>query len=128
MEIIQIVAVGLVSTILILVIREHRPELALQLSILVGIFILLVIISYLGKVISTITDLALRANVNLIFLETILRIIGVAYIAEFGAQICRDAGETSIAAKIELAAKVLILVMAIPIILSVMESILNFLP
>ncbi len=62
------------------------------------------------------------------FLETILKIIGIAYIAEFGAQVTRDAGQDSIASKIELAGKVLIMVMAIPIITVMIETIIQILP
>ena len=54
--------------------------------------------------------------------------IGVAYLAEFGAQVCRDAGENSIAAKIEFAGKIIILIMAVPILMAVLESIISFIP
>ncbi len=72
--------------------------------------------------------LATNANLNMVYVETILKIIGIAYIAEFGAQITRDAGQGAMAAKIELAGKVLILVMAIPILTVLIETIIDFLP
>lgn len=72
--------------------------------------------------------LATNANLNMVYVETILKIIGIAYIAEFGAQITRDAGQGAIAAKIELAGKVLILVMAIPILTVLIETIISLLP
>jgi stage III sporulation protein AD len=52
----------------------------------------------------------------------------MAYIVEFGAQISRDAGEDSIALKIELGGKVLIMVLAIPILLALMDLIIKILP
>jgi stage III sporulation protein AD len=58
----------------------------------------------------------------------VLKIIGIAYIAEFGAQIVRDAGQESIASKIELAGKVLILVLAIPIISIIIETVMKLMP
>ncbi|GAF63800.1 stage III sporulation protein SpoIIIAD [Bacillus sp. TS-2] len=73
-------------------------------------------------------NVAEQANMNMIYLQTILKIIGVAYIAEFGAQIANDAGQAAIASKIELAGKILILVMAIPILTAVIEMVLSFLP
>lgn len=72
--------------------------------------------------------LAMQANIDMIYLETILKIIGIAYIAEFGAQITKDAGQNSIAAKIELAGKILIMVMAIPIIGAIIETVIHLLP
>jgi stage III sporulation protein AD len=72
--------------------------------------------------------LALRANINMMYVETILKIIGIAYIAEFGAQITKDAGQGAIAAKIEMAGKVLIMIMAIPILTVIIETIIELLP
>ena len=57
-----------------------------------------------------------------------LKIIGIAYIADFGAQVTRDAGEEAMASKIEMAGKVLILVMAIPIVTMIIETIIKILP
>ncbi|HBI03894.1 MAG TPA: stage III sporulation protein AD, partial [Paenibacillaceae bacterium] len=71
---------------------------------------------------------AAQANLNMIYLDTILKIIGIAYIAEFGAQVTRDAGQGAIASKIELAGKVLIMVMAIPILSLIVETIVRLLP
>ena len=128
MEIIQVVVIGLVATALILIVKEYRPEIALQLSIVVGILILSVVIGYISEAINVLISLAIQADTNLVFLEILLRVIGIAYIAEFGSQVCRDAGEGSIAGKIEFAAKTLILVMSLPIIRAVMENIVIFLP
>ncbi|MBM7660889.1 stage III sporulation protein AD [Bacillus mesophilus] len=72
--------------------------------------------------------IAVNANVNLMYVETILKIIGIAYIAEFGAQITRDAGQGAIASKIELGGKILIMAMAIPILTVIIETILGLLP
>jgi stage III sporulation protein AD len=72
--------------------------------------------------------LAANANVNLVYVETILKIIGIAYIAEFAAHITRDAGQGAIAAKVELAGKILILAMAVPIITVIIETIITMIP
>ena len=64
----------------------------------------------------------------MVYLNTLLKIMGIAYLAEFGSQICRDAGEGVIAGKVEFAGKLLILVMALPLLAAVLETILNFVP
>jgi stage III sporulation protein AD len=73
-------------------------------------------------------QLAEKTGIPSIYLRTILKIIGIAYIAEFGAQIVRDAGQEGIASKIEFAGKVLILVMAVPIIHVIVETVLGLMP
>lgn len=128
MEMIQIVGLGIIATVLIIVIREQKPMFAFLLASFTGLFILLFVIGKIEAVIAVIEDLANRSGIPSIYLKTILKIIGIAYIAEFGAQIVRDAGQEGIASKIEFAGKVFILVMAIPIISVIVETILGLLP
>lgn len=129
MEIIQIVAIGIVSTILIVLLRQsNRSEFALLVSLVTGIAIFSMILSKLKYVIETLNSLAINANVEITYFSTILKIIGIAYIVEFGAQISRDAGEDAIASKIELGGKVVMMVLAMPILLTLMDLIIKILP
>ncbi len=127
MEIVQIVGLGLVATILALVIKEQKPMFAFLLAIASGVIIFYFLVGKIAEVIRILEKLAVQADLNLVFLETILKIIGIAYIAEFGAQMTRDAGQGAIASKIELAGKVLILVMAVPIIQIIIETVIDLL-
>jgi len=128
MEIMRIIGLGIVVTILILVIRQQRPELALLLSLGLSVMIFLMVAGKISLILDLFNELANRANVNQLYLNTVLKIIGIAYISEFGAQICRDAGESAVAGKIELAGKILILVLAVPIIAVVLDTIAKLLP
>lgn len=128
MEILQIVGLGFVVTVLILILKSQRPEFAVQLSLTLAIIIFLIILTKIQVIISLFQDLAEKANISQMYLNTILKIIGIAYIAEFGAQVCRDAGEGAVAAKIEFAGKVFIMVLAIPIIALVLETIVKLIP
>jgi stage III sporulation protein AD len=128
LEIIQIVGLGIITTILALIIKEQKPLFAFLLATFAGVMIFLFLIGKISAVIRVLEDLAVQSNVNMIFLKTILKIIGIAYIAEFGAQIVRDAGQESVASKIELSGKILIMFMAIPIITVIIETVLKLLP
>ncbi|WP_128896728.1 stage III sporulation protein AD [Longirhabdus pacifica] len=128
MEIIQIVGIGFIVTILTLIIKEQTPLFAFIITIFAGIAIFLFLIGKLSSIIQVVEQLANASNVNMVFLQTVLKIIGIAYIAEFGAQIVRDAGQESVASKIELAGKVLILFMALPIITVIIETVIGLLP
>lgn len=128
MEIVQIVGLGLIATILALVVKEQKPIFAFLIAIVSGIIIFYFLIDKISEVIRVLERLAAQADLNLVFLETILKIIGIAYIAEFGAQVTRDAGQGAIASKIELAGKVLILILAVPIVQIIIETIIHLLP
>ncbi|WP_188695223.1 stage III sporulation protein AD [Pullulanibacillus camelliae] len=128
MEILQIVGIGLIATFLALILNEQKPAFAFLLIVFVGISIFLLLIGKIQQIIEMIERMAVNANLNLVYMTTILKIIGIAYIAEFGVQIARDAGQGALASKIELAGKILILVMAIPIIMAIIKTILGLIP
>lgn len=128
MDIVQIVGLGFVVTLLSLIIKRERPEFALQLSLALAAIIFLLVLTKIGTVLNLFRDLAEKANISQMYLNIILKIIGIAYIAEFGAQVCKDAGEGAVASKIELAGKVMVMVMAIPIIVLVLDTVIRLIP
>ena len=123
MEIFQVAALGLVAGVLALLIRQSRPEIALLLSLVTGAMIFLLLLDRMVSVVAILQELAQRAKVNSFYLTTVLKVIGVAYLAEFSGQVLRDAGEGALAAKVEMAGKVIILVLAAPIMLAILEVI-----
>ena len=128
MVILKIVGLAIVSTILILVIKQRLPEIAFLLSLLTGLFILILIISQVGEVIRLIKKLITKAGIDIMYFNTIIKIVGIAYIGEFGAEITKDAGENALAAKIEMAVKIIILFLSIPVMISLVETIIELIP
>ncbi|WP_084157964.1 stage III sporulation protein AD [Bacillus manliponensis] len=124
----QIVGLGLVATFLAAVLNQHKSSITSLFIVFVGAVMFLLLIDQVHAILMMIERIADQAKVSNVYVETLLKIIGIAYIAEFGAQITKDAGQGAIASKIELAGKILILVMAIPILTVVIETILGFLP
>ncbi|MFJ8527822.1 stage III sporulation protein AD [Bacillus pseudomycoides] len=124
----QIVGLGLVATFLAAVLNQHKSSITSLFIVFIGSVMFLLLIDQIHSILRMIERVASEAKVSNVYVETLLKIIGIAYIAEFGAQITKDAGQGAIASKIELAGKILILVMAIPILTVVIETILGFLP
>ncbi len=124
----QITGVALVGAFLAMIIKEQKPNLAFLLVVFVGSAIFLFLIDKIYEIIQMIQQLAVNANVNMVYLSTVLKIIGIAYIAEFTSQITKDAGQGAIASKIELAGKIIILTMAIPILTVIIESVIQMIP
>ncbi|MBW7649746.1 MULTISPECIES: stage III sporulation protein AD [Anoxybacillus] len=127
-DILQIVGLGLIATFLVTILNEHKSNISLLLTVFVGTVIFLFLLDRIQDIFRMVQTLANEARVQTVYVETILKIIGIAYIAEFGAQISKDAGQGAIAGKIELGGKILILAMAIPILTALIETILSFLP
>ncbi|AWC29767.1 stage III sporulation protein AD [Bacillus cytotoxicus] len=124
----QIVGLGLVATFLAAILNQHKSSITSLFIVFIGSVMFLLLIDQIHSILKMIERIASEAKVSNVYVETLLKIIGIAYIAEFGAQITKDAGQGAIASKIELAGKILILVMAIPILTVVIETILGFLP
>lgn len=121
MEVIKIVGISIFSVIMIIILKNYRPEMALVLSIITGIGIMLYAISKMSSVINVLNDLVSKSGVNTDFLLIIIKVIGIAYIVEFGKNVCIDAGQSSIATKLEMAGKVVIVVLTIPLISSLVN-------
>lgn len=127
MEIVQIIGLAIVVTVIGTVLRQIKPEMAIQLSILAGVAIFLLIMDKIRIIIDLMQKLADQANISSYYLFIILKVVGVAYLAEFGCQICKDAGENALATKVEIAAKIFVVILAIPIIVAIMESMMKLL-
>ncbi|MEC2056878.1 stage III sporulation protein AD [Peribacillus psychrosaccharolyticus] len=124
----KIAGVALIATFLALILKEQKPNFAFLLVVFVGCSIFLFLADKIYEIIKMLESLAVNAHVNMMYMETILKIIGIAYIAEFASQITKDAGQGSIASKIELSGKILILAMAIPILTVIIETIIQLIP
>jgi stage III sporulation protein AD len=127
-EIIKIIGVALVALIIIVLLKQYRPEFAIYISLLTGILILIFVMDELKGIITVLQSLASKASINATFLALLIKITGIAFLAEFAVSICRDSGEGAIASKIEIGSKIIIIAMSIPIISNLLEVILKILP
>lgn len=124
MEIVRIVGIGLVAAVLLIVVRKQRPEIAVVLSMVVGVIIVATVLGRLVQVVTVFQQLGERAKVPVPYMGTVLKVIGIAYIADFGATVLEDAGEKAVASKVEMAGKVLIVVLAVPVVLGILDAVL----
>ena len=127
-EIIKIIGIGLISLVIIIILKQYRPEYTIYVSIIAGVLILFLAMEKLSGIINLLQAISDKTYINKKFLGILLKITGIAIITEFAVSICADAGEKAIATKIEIGSKVIIIAMSIPIISSLLELIVNILP
>lgn len=129
MEIFQIVGFALITAVIIVLIKQlDGAHLGALMRVVFGAAIFLMVIGKIGNILDIIEQLAMRANINQFYLGTVLKVIGIAYITEFGAQVCQDAGESAVAHKVEFAGKIFVLVLALPILAAIVETVIKLLP
>lgn len=122
-EIIKIIGIGLISLIIIIIIKQYKPEFAVYVSIIAGILIIYLIFNKLEGIIILLKTISNKSGINNEFLELLLKITGISFLAEFTINLCKDSGEGAIASKIEMGTKVIIVSMSIPIISNLLEVI-----
>lgn len=127
-EIIKIVGIGLVALVIVIILKQYRPEYTIYVSIIAGVLILTLTMSKISGIINLLKSISDKTYINKQFLGILLKITGIAIITEFAVSICTDAGEKAIASKIEIGSKVIIIEMSIPIISSLLELIVEILP
>ena len=125
MEIIKIIGIGLIALILVIVIKQYKPEFALYISIAAGLIIFFLVMDKLSGIIDLLMNLSNKANINQDFIIILLKITGLAILREFAISVCKDAGEAAIASKIDFGAKIIMVAISIPIIASLLEMILK---
>ena len=128
MDIIKIIGVGLISLIIIIIVRQYKPEFTLYVSLLAGALILIFIMDKIGGIIDLLTSLANKTAINNQFLLLLIKITGIAFLTEFAVSLCKDSGENAIANKVDMGGKVIIVSMSIPIISSLLETVVEILP
>lgn len=125
MEIVKVVSFAFIALTIVLIFKGRRDDIAVQISIVAGIAIFLFMIGKVTAIIDLLQQLATKADIDFVYLSTVLKILGIAYIATFCSEICKDVGEGNIASQVEFAGKILILVLAIPILMAVLQSVLK---
>ena len=128
MDIVKIIGIGLIALIIIVIIKQYKPEFAIYVSLGAGILIFALIAAKMSGIIDILKSLASKTAINSDFLVLLIKITGIAILTEFAISVCKDSGESAIASKIDLGGKVIIMSMSIPIMSSLLETIIKILP
>ena len=125
MEISKIIALGLIGTIFSVLLKKENPQIAMMVAVVTGVLIFLMLCVPLGNLLALLRETAEQAGVGEGYFSVVLKVIGIAYLTQFGAQRCADAGEGAIASKIELAGKVLMMTVAAPVLTGLLEMVMG---
>lgn len=117
----KICAIGIAALIIISIVKTYKPEFTVEVTLCAGMILLYFIIDSLKYGFGFIADIYEDLSYGKEYFPIILKVLGIAYITEFAAAICQDAGEKSIASKVELAGKIAIFFAAIPVFTSLLD-------
>ena len=125
MDIVKIIGVGLTALIIVVILKQYKPEYAMYASLIAGTIIIFLVMERISAIITLLTNLSNKTGINAEYLKILLQITGIAILTEFAVSVCKDSGESAIASKIDLGGKVIVISMSIPIISALLEVILK---
>ncbi len=127
MDIIKISMLGVCGVMLGFILKGTRPEYASFITMAIGILILGLAAGKVAYLFETLDRLRQRIPVDGSYLAALVKIIGITYIGQFSASICKDAGYQTIGAQIELFCKLSVMVLSMPVLLAILDTISGFL-
>ena len=128
MGVVKFVALLTAAALMCASLRPQRPEFAMALSLAAGVMALVWAMDYIKEAVEGLTALARGAGMGEGAMALMLRAAGVAVLAEFGASLCRDAGESALAGRVELGGRVVLLSMSVPLMTGLVERLRAMLP
>ena len=124
MTILTAAAAGLTAVLLAVQLKSVKSEYGVYLVMAAGVFIFL----YGLVILDTLAQIRDSIQIESIYLDMLLRMIGIAYVAEFASGICRDAGYGALGSQIEIFGKLSILAVSMPVFGALLETVQSFLP
>lgn len=115
MDILQILGFAIATVVLIKIIKEYSAEFSTIIAIIFGVVFFIYISSNVVNIFEHIRNICNYVGINIIYIEVMFKVVGISYMCEFISAVCKDAGESSIAVKVDIAGKLIILLSSMPI-------------
>ena len=127
MSVMQVGIIGVVGAVLAVQMKGGKAEYGIYVSMAAGILLFAFIVGRLGIFVETVEQISSYIDMDAGYLSALLKMIGITYIAEFSSGICKDAGYQTIAGQIEIFAKLTILALGMPVLMTLLQTIRDFL-
>ncbi len=121
MELLGTAVLALTAAFCAVSLKKYSPEIAVVLAVAAGVVLLLPILSQTWPIVRTLQEMSDRIGLDASYGVVLVKTVGVCFLCQFTADACRDAGQSALASKVEWAAKVTVLLLALPL----MENILQ---
>lgn len=127
MTIVQVGILGVIGALFAIQFKSGKTEYGIYMSVGISVFIFLSIVGKLEEIVGAVRQISGHIDMDMSYIATLIKMLGVTYIAEFSSGICKDAGYQTVASQIEIFGKLTILVMSLPVLLALLQTIREFL-
>lgn len=125
MELTKVLGIGIIGTFLAVTVRNYRPELGIGVAAATGIAIFAIIVPQIQSVFDELSKLCESTGINPEYFKVTAKIIGIAYITQYSAELAKDSGEGAIARKIEFSGKISVVLLMMPIVKNLINTIVS---
>lgn len=125
MDIVALSGIAILAAILAVMLKKYNPEYSILISLGAGALLLWLVLSKISPAINQIQELISAAGISSEYASILLKTLGVCFLTQLSADSCRDAGESALAAKVELAGKLFIVILALPLFQQIASSALS---
>lgn len=125
MELVKIIGIGLIALIMVLIFREYKREYSIYIVLISGCIIFFMILDTLTETIRFVRNISNKVQLDNSFITLLIKITGISILSEFAVSLCRDCNENSIANKIELGGKIIVISLSIPVLGNSLEQLLS---
>lgn len=126
MSVVSLCIIAITCTITAVLLKTYKQEFSILMVIALSLLFLTWMLNIFKEIQEQLNTIISELEQNKAFYKILFKIVGITYVCEFSAGICKDAGYSSIASQIEIVGKMLIFLSGLPVLVSVIESIRNY--
>lgn len=115
--------IAMMAVFLGLMFKGRHGEYVLLISIATAILIFSLSLGKMESVIGVMRQLQETVHLDDTYLDILLKMVGITYVAEFSSGICKDAGYNNIAGQVEMAGKLMVLTISVPVLTSLLDTV-----
>lgn len=117
----MVIGIALFSAVAGLFVKQYRPELALVISLAAGAVLLVILVVFIGKIGNELKEIFENIGADSTIFTAVFKSMGICYLAKFATDVCKDFGQNSLAGKIELAGKISIAIITLPLVKEILK-------
>lgn len=125
MSITGVIVIAVLICIFVLIIKNYHPTWAFVLSLSGAIVILLLTLPKISSVFHNLENLSVKSGIGSSLYKTLIKCFGVSYLTEFGADLCNDSGQVSLASKVILFGKITVIFLILPLVETILNNVIS---
>lgn len=122
MDYFSLIGLAVVSAIIVVVLRKQSPEFAILVCVISGCVLFCFLVKKISPIYNELDSLFKKTGVDAKYFKTAFKALGICYITKFAADICIDFGQSSLAGKIEIMGKTVIVSITVPLLKGIIET------